>query len=346
MTTPLPPQPPHDDDLPGEAELKALYGRLPQHEPGPALDAAVLRAAAQAVEPPAPRRHARWPVALGTAATLVLAAGLVWQMRKLPAEAPVTSSAPASTASADARAGVDREAAENADAAVQTARRAAAQIMRAESARQSAPAAKAIGARPVIAPPAAIGYVAPTTTSAPGIEPPKLTASRVRASNVPEAKNVDLAPVPMIDKATTQPTPAMAPSPVLDQSAAGKRADSVPSAAAPPAPLAPPPAPMIQAAPMPASAPVPGAAPVDAPPDAATLMATPLAESSSTMQRLRAVEPTEQATPAMTAELQAIRALYDQGHGAAARARLEAFHRQHPHVVLPDDLRQQLDGKP
>jgi Meckel syndrome type 1 protein len=337
MTTPLPPQPPHDDDLPGEAELKALYGRLPQHEPGPALDAAVLRAAAQAVEPPAPRRHARWPIALGTAATLVLAAGLVWQMRKLPAEAPVTSSAPASTASADARAGVDREAIENADVALQRAQRAAAQTMRAESARQSAPAAKAIGTRPVIA---------PTATSATGIEPPKLTASRVRTSNTPAAKNVDPAPAPMIDQATTRPAPPMAPSPVLDQPATGERADSVPSAAAPPAPLAPPPAPMIQAAPMPESAPVPGAAPVAVPPVAAAPMSTPQSDASSTMQRLRAVEPTEQATPAMTAELQAIRALYDQGHDAAARVRLEAFHRQHPHVVLPDDLRQRLDGAP
>lgn len=342
MTTPLPPQPPHDDDLPGEAELKALYGRLPKHEPGPALDAAVLRAAAHAVERRAPRRHARWPVALGTAATLVLAAGLVWQMRKLPADAPVTSSAPASTASADARAGVDREAAENADAAVQTARRAAAQTMRAES----APAAKAMGTRPVIAPPAAAGYVAPTATSAPGIEPPKLTASRVRTSNVPAAKNVDLAPAPMIDEATTQPAPPKASPPILDQSATGERADSVPSAAAPPAPLAPPPAPMLQAAPMPESAPVPGVAPVAAPPDAAALMATPLAESSSTAPRPNADEPTTQATPAMTAELQAIRALYDQGRGAAARVRLEAFHRQHPHFVLPDDLRQRLDVTP
>jgi hypothetical protein len=103
---------------------------------------------------------------------------------------------------------------------------------------------------------------------------------------------------------------------------------------------------MIQAAPMPESAPVPGVAPVAAPPDAAAPMATPLAESSSTAPRPNAVEPTEQVTPAMTAELQAIRALYDQGHGATARARLEAFHRQHPHVVLPDDLLQQLDGKP
>jgi Meckel syndrome type 1 protein len=346
MTTPLPPQPPHDDDaLPGETELKALYDRLPQHEPGPALDAAVLRAAAQAVERPASRRRARWPVALGTAATLVLAAGLVWQMRKLPAEAPAASSAPASSASADARAGADREAAENADAAVQATRRAAAQAMQAKSARQSAPAAKAMSTRPVIAPPAATGYVAPTASTATGIEPPKLTASRVRTSNVPAAKNANLAPAPLINDSATPATP-MAPSPVLDQAATGERADSALSAAAPPAPPAPPPAPMIQSAPMPESAPMPSAVPIGAPTEAAALMATPLSESSSTAPRPSAVEPTEQATPEMTAELQAIRSLYDQGDGTAARGRLEAFHRQHPHFVLPDDLRQRLDGTP
>jgi len=47
MTTPLPPQEP--EKLPGETELAALYRKLPQAEPGPALDQAVLRAAAQAL---------------------------------------------------------------------------------------------------------------------------------------------------------------------------------------------------------------------------------------------------------------------------------------------------------
>ena len=53
MTTPLPPQDPGapDEQLPGEAELGALYRQLPQSEPGPALDAAVLRAATQALSP-------------------------------------------------------------------------------------------------------------------------------------------------------------------------------------------------------------------------------------------------------------------------------------------------------
>ncbi|HEV2680036.1 MAG TPA: hypothetical protein VGV14_06025, partial [Rhodanobacter sp.] len=51
MTTQLPPQGPSEPDekLPGEAELATLYRQLPRNEPSPALDAAVLRAAAQAL---------------------------------------------------------------------------------------------------------------------------------------------------------------------------------------------------------------------------------------------------------------------------------------------------------
>ncbi|MBQ4853813.1 hypothetical protein IMW82_03855 [Rhodanobacter sp. B2A1Ga4] len=101
MTTPLPPLGPGapDERLPGEAELAALYRQLPQNEPGPALDAAVLRAAAQALEPNgaqpavvAPAAPAgstrkfrpRWLVGLSSAAALVLAAGLAWRMHESP----------------------------------------------------------------------------------------------------------------------------------------------------------------------------------------------------------------------------------------------------------------------
>jgi len=128
MTTPLPPQDPREPDeaLPGEAELAALYRQLPQNEPGPALDAAVLHAAAQALETdaaqatvPVERRKAprepgdwvhpkplpappaelirkfrpRWLVGLSSAAALVLVGGLAWHMHELPQteSAPVAS---------------------------------------------------------------------------------------------------------------------------------------------------------------------------------------------------------------------------------------------------------------
>ena len=142
MTTPLPPQDPREPDeaLPGEAELAALYRQLPQNEPGPALDAAVLRAAAQALETqpavPVERRRAprepgdwvhpkpvavtpaapagsarklrpRWLVGLSSAAALVLAVGLAWRMH----ESPRSESAPVASGSV---APVQAEAATNA----------------------------------------------------------------------------------------------------------------------------------------------------------------------------------------------------------------------------------------
>jgi hypothetical protein len=126
MTTHLPPQDPMkpDDALPGEAELSALYRRLPRDEPGPALDAAVLRAAAEAVasqnqqngmHPQAeasttpaaarnassrvatlmratrPRKAPRWLIGLASAATLVLVAGVAWHMRGMPTSAPTAA---------------------------------------------------------------------------------------------------------------------------------------------------------------------------------------------------------------------------------------------------------------
>lgn len=97
---------PDDEHLPGEDELAALYRKLPRKEPGPALDAAVLRAAAQAVktaEPAATKRRPRWPIALSSAAVLVLAAGLGWRMRDMPASTPpVTPGAVSVQASAPA----------------------------------------------------------------------------------------------------------------------------------------------------------------------------------------------------------------------------------------------------
>ncbi|MBT2116848.1 hypothetical protein KK141_05430 [Dyella sp. LX-66] len=99
MNTQLPPDNGNDlpdkGRLPGEDELGALYRKLPRKEPGPALDAAVLRAAAQAIRADQPAaasarapKRPRWPIALSSAAVLVLAAGLGWRMRDMPASVP------------------------------------------------------------------------------------------------------------------------------------------------------------------------------------------------------------------------------------------------------------------
>ncbi len=73
-----------------ESELARLYRRLPQSEPDAKLDAAVLSLARAAVEPQRVNalRHANvrqrrplWLVGLSSAAGVVLAAGIAWQMR-------------------------------------------------------------------------------------------------------------------------------------------------------------------------------------------------------------------------------------------------------------------------
>lgn len=72
-----------------ETATAALYRRLPAAEPDAALDAAVLAMAHRAVNPhlraaPLARARARphpWWLALGSAAGLVLAAGIAWQLR-------------------------------------------------------------------------------------------------------------------------------------------------------------------------------------------------------------------------------------------------------------------------
>jgi hypothetical protein len=74
-----------------ETELSALYRKLPAAEPDEKLDAAVLAMAHRAVNPHLaaalrqdrrrPQRPRPWMFALGSAAGLVLAAGVSWQLR-------------------------------------------------------------------------------------------------------------------------------------------------------------------------------------------------------------------------------------------------------------------------
>ena len=83
MTTPAP-----LDQTPEERALAQRLARVGPHgEPSPQIDARVLAAARAALDAPLVSRHhrsRRWPVALGVAASLVLAVGVAWRLRPLP----------------------------------------------------------------------------------------------------------------------------------------------------------------------------------------------------------------------------------------------------------------------
>ncbi len=87
------PQPPRSLN----AEERALAQALPRlhgrSDPGPDLDASILAAASAALQPARPtRKPARpqvgWIAPLSLAASLLLAVGLVWRLRPLPAPGP------------------------------------------------------------------------------------------------------------------------------------------------------------------------------------------------------------------------------------------------------------------
>lgn len=205
---------PDDEPLPGEDELAALYRKLPRKEPGPALDAAVLRAAARAVESDAPatKRRARWPVALGSAAVLVLAAGLGWRMRDMPASAPPAAPA-AVTVQESAQAPAAAPAMANAAVDIATAQQAATKrtaagqsgevagamspaeapvlAQRAMAARQRKPEASAPPASPAgnqaadtqqLAAADHASEAAPAMAPAPAPQPPVVAAQRMAAA--------------------------------------------------------------------------------------------------------------------------------------------------------------------
>lgn len=325
MTTPLPPTDPStaDDKLPGEAELVALYRHLPQSEPGPALDAAVLRAAAQALEEDDKplverrrgpresgdwvhptsrsaarsraiasvesgshrrRRHVpRWVVALGSAASLVLVAGLAWHMRAMP------TSGPEAVAATDAAGAMQASAPATPPDAPETSQARQSALTSSAETQDLAPMRTKKQANHL--PPAAL----------PGLKPiaPAPAAPPYKLSDKPLAHD---------DAATMNSTRRA----VLE-----KRAASAPEQAAAKFTAAPPPPPVMEVS-------------LSAPP------AGPASKDNST-----AAHPGD--TPAQ--ELAKIELLVQQHHEAEARQRLQAFRLAHPQWDIPEDLRR-LSGEP
>ena len=226
----------HDEPLPGEDELKALYRSLPRNEPTPALDEAVRRAAGAPLRATGPRRMARWPVAAASAAVLVLAAGLGWHMRE---QVPSMRQAPTVSASTPAPA----------------ATRTAAMPAAADNAASGAvPAAASPG-------PLASATITPRRTheSIRSTTKPKVIASAAPAQPVAPAPALELnaVPEPIVAPAPAPPPPPAPAAPIASAPAVmpmpapaetpigGHRAMTMKAIAAPPMPVAPAPMPAI-----------------------------------------------------------------------------------------------------
>lgn len=323
MTTSMPPRGPHepDDILPGEAELKRLYGKLPQSEPGPVLDAAVLRAAAQAVSTnddvnSAPHgaaskrrpRFPRWLIGLSSAATLVLGAGLAWHMRGMPQtgiEAATTNKTVSEKASAPERTRVTVTAAP-----------------------KTTPPPPPPSQSPKQPPPKFLRpLVSGKATDMPHATLQTMGAVRRRSSNVSQQ-----------DRTATPRSVRVAPAPVAEVS--DSRFSRYNKAAAASSSIhaqveSPPPRIQPQViSPTPIRLPMPADQ---------TLPPAPIESQTAAPAGVQTDElPAQDANPEQIAELDAIRQLFAQHHQEEAQRRLANFHRLHPQQLLPADLQAHL----
>ncbi len=361
----------HDDErLPGDDELAALYRKLPERQPSAALDAAVLRAAAAALRPAQPKRP-RWPLAVGSAATIALAAGLAWHLRELPetTRSPLPPSLSSSSPSADAMPATTPGAAATANPPSQFAPpppppppplivSAKLRPPHAVEAEPSSSSERPMAARSAVAPEAKAAApgrrVETQTFDRKAYAPSKAVAEAPRAQTAPAPFANQLtqtsrpAPTPM---PAPPPPPAPAPAPPAPPAPMLESTAAMPPSAAPSgglaeapasAPIAPVPtqaqAPVLEQTMSTAAAPAAPRQPqrYAMPAAPAPMMAAPAAPPMPAPAADAALPPSGQT---LDAELAHIRALLTQGHHDEAQQRLEAFHRRHPAYVLPDDLR-------
>jgi Meckel syndrome type 1 protein len=331
MNTPLPPDhhTPHDDALPDEAALAALYRKLPKSEPGPMLDAAVLRAAAEAIsrEPSrtatpaiharARKPHVRWLIPLSSAATLVLAAGLAWHMRDMPAAgAPTASKAPVAAPEAVTVASPSAGAPPVTDALSADTPPPPAQGMAVTEHRNGI-----VGSPPAPAQrrPAPDRLLA----AASAMKPEKKTSDREMTARA-SATIAESEPLPQDDAlAKAQPSPAVESSGEARIAAQFVARDEAEAPRMAPASMAAP-APVLEAAPAMMSA--------------APQAAAPAMPASADTTRNTADTPEQ--------ELAKIRLLFERHHDDEGTTRLIAFHRDHPDTPLPADLRTRLTDHP
>lgn len=334
MTTHLPPTDPAcaDEPMPGEADLAALYRQLPQSEPSPSLDAAVLRAAAAAlatsddstiterrkgprepgdwvrpkIAPPAipsiehARRRARaprWLITLGSAASLVLVAGLAWQLRE-SSPPPSAAVAPEVELSSDAATAKPRADSRSLSPVASSHSAPTEQLSEKQKAMPAATAKKVQQndeLRSTRSPNAAKAIV---------VLPPADDLARIEAP-APSTPSVPSAP-----PAAFSPPPAPQPSRAMNQDVSGSAASGR----------------VAESGDTSSSV-------KRAPPAAATVILQETSTDKNTVQK-----PGD--TPAQ--ELDKIQQLFAQDHRHEALRRLRAFHHAHPQWPLSEALQAQL----
>jgi hypothetical protein len=164
------------DDLLGEnsGEMGNLYRRLPRYEPPRRLDRAVLSEAARAVHSGKTPRRQRWIVGVGSAAGLVLAAGIAWRighdaMNPADTAGSAQQVVPVQPISEPARAKRDAPAPAEADAARAPEPRAEGAIDTRAAKDEIRPAERKAKARQPAAPPPTMTQQAPKPASPPPV---------------------------------------------------------------------------------------------------------------------------------------------------------------------------------
>ena len=380
--------PRHPDDRrdPLTPEERALADRLarlgPHGEPSPALDARILDVArAAAVTPPPaattarpavphgrrPRRR-RWPVAIGTAATLVVVAGLAWQLRPVDdmhvaySEALRVVSGPSADAAA-APAGEQRAVAKEV-APVAAAEKPAAPAVPGPDADQAgqADAAPPPAPAPERAPePVGDAGTPPTPAAFRRLPPPPGEPAVVFDEPSPMDTAAPPPPAPPAPPAPARPVEEPAPPPAAPETAVFTPPEAAPATAADPAAAEE--EVQLQRAQMETAparrAPVPqvatGTAVHPAEPAAASSAAEASELDSVAVTGARADgygdQPIDDQPPASAdspqvqdAWLRRVRQLMSEGRLDEARESLREYRHRYPGASLPEDLRALLAG--
>lgn len=303
-----------------ERELARLTGRLgPNGEPSPALDARILATAhASVATAPARRRSARWPAAMGVAASLMLAVGVAWQLRPLQ-ETVVHSEAPVAAAEVAQVPGPDTAAAATDQAPAPLAEVQAPPAIPSPSQSQSRQSAK----------PAAAPKVVPASPA-----PQTVAPARPVDAVPPTPRPMDVyAPPP---PAAPAPRPQADPAPAMDSARAFPAEDEVLSAES------------NSSTGGATRARQPESAKAQAQTEAEAKQRSPALEvrgvdqvevTGSRLQRTDLQVPVSDDAELPAAQwLERIRTRYGLGDIEAARQSLQGFIREYPRQPIPDDL--------